>query len=74
MDASLMASLKELKAEIVSEAFETPQSNNEIWSMGFMNSSLKDGINIRTFILINDYNREILGIEVDFSLASPRVF
>ena len=41
--------------------------------MDFMSDSLNDGRAIRTFNVIDDYNREALGIEVDLSLPSARV-
>jgi putative transposase len=46
---------------------------NEVWSMDFMYDQLADGRSIRTLNLIDDFNREALGIEVDFSLPSDRV-
>jgi putative transposase len=46
---------------------------NQVWSMDFMSDSLADGRSIRTFNVIDDYNREGLGIEVDLSLPSERV-
>ncbi len=42
---------------------------NQVWSMDFMSGSLDDGRRFRTFNVLDDYNRERLGIEVDFSLA-----
>jgi putative transposase len=41
--------------------------------MGFMNDSLVDGRSIRTFNVIDDYKREGLAVEVDFSLTADRV-
>lgn len=38
-----------------------------------MDVSLIDGRTLRTFNVIDDYNREGLGIEVDLSLPSTRV-
>jgi len=38
-----------------------------------MSDSLSDGRSIRTFNVLDDYSREALGIEVDFSLPSARV-
>jgi putative transposase len=46
---------------------------NEVWSMDFMHDQLIDGRSIRLFNVIDDFNREGLGIEVDFSLPSLRV-
>jgi putative transposase len=41
--------------------------------MDFMHDKLEDGRNLRLFNVIDDFNREALGIEVDFSLPSERV-
>ena len=38
-----------------------------------MHDQLQDGRSIRLFNMIDDFNREALGIEVDFSLPSERV-
>jgi len=50
-----------------------PVAMNQVWSMDFMSDSLNDGRRFRTFNVLDDYNREGLGIEVDFSLPSQRV-
>ena len=41
--------------------------------MGFMHDQLEDGRSIRLLNVIDDYNREGLSIEVDFSLPAERV-
>ena len=46
---------------------------NQVWSMDFMCDSLADGRLLRTFNVIDDYNREGLSIDVDLSLPSERV-
>ena len=50
-----------------------PEAINECWSMDFMHDQLEDGRSYRLFNVIDDYNREGLGIEVDFSLPAARV-
>jgi putative transposase len=50
-----------------------PERPNETWSMDFMADQLADGRSIRTLNVLNDFNREGLGIEVDFSLSADRV-
>lgn len=50
-----------------------PASVTAVWSMDFMHDQLKDGRSIRLFNVIDDFNREVLGIEIDFSLPSARV-
>jgi putative transposase len=55
------------------EALSVPLSINQTWSIDFMSDSLNTGRKIRTFNVIDDYNRECLGIEVDHSLPTQRV-
>jgi len=55
------------------EPLAEPASINSVWSMDFMHDQLADGRSIRLFNVIDDFNREGLGIEVDFSLPSERV-
>lgn len=55
------------------DALSVPSASNEVWSMDFMHDQLTDGRCIRLFNVIDDFNREGLGIEVDFSLPTVRV-
>lgn len=55
------------------EPLIVPDRINESWSMDFMHDQLEDGRSFRLFNVIDDFNREGLGIEVDFSLPSERV-
>lgn len=57
----------------VPEALAVPEGSNQIWSMDFMHDQLQNGRSFRLFNVIDDFNREALGIEVDFSLPSERV-
>ena len=50
-----------------------PAQINDTWSMDFMHDQLADGRSIRLFNVFDDYNREGLGTEIDFSLPSERV-
>ncbi len=50
-----------------------PLTINETWSMDFMHDQLEDGRSFRLLNILDDCNREGLGIEVDFSLPSERV-
>jgi putative transposase len=50
-----------------------PMEMNQVWSMDFMHDQLQNGRSFRLFNVIDDFNREGLGIEVDFSLPSERV-
>ena len=50
-----------------------PQAVNHAWSMDIMHDQLEDGRSYRLFNVIDDFNQEGLGIEIDFSLPSGRV-
>ena len=43
-----------------------PASINQVWSMNFMYDQLSNGRSIRLLNVIDDFNREALGIGVDF--------
>ena len=48
-------------------------SENQSWSMDFMSDALKCGRKFRTFNVVDDFNRVVLGIEIDLNLPSKRV-
>ena len=50
-----------------------PAAMNECWSADFMSDALWDGRRFRTFNVVDDFNREALAIEVDFSLTAERM-
>ena len=55
------------------EPLAVPMHINECWSMDFMHDSLADSRTYRLFNVIDDFNREGLCIDVDFSLPALRV-
>lgn len=55
------------------EPLAVPEAINECWSMDFMHDSLTDGRSYRLFNVIDDFNREGLYIDADFSLPALRV-
>lgn len=55
------------------EPLHAPTAPNEVWSMDFMHDQLQDGRAFRLFNVIDDYAREALAVEVDFSLPAVRV-
>lgn len=57
----------------VPEALSVPEAINQVWSIYFMYDQLQNGRCVRLFNVIDDFDREGLGIEIDFSLPSERV-
>ena len=55
------------------DALAVPGQANQVWSMDFMHDCLENGRAYRLLNIIDDFNREGLGIEVDFSLPAERV-
>ena len=55
------------------EPLTVPETCNEVWSMDFIHEQLEDGRSIWLLNVIDDFNREALVIEVDFSLPAHRV-
>ena len=55
------------------EALTVPQAINQVWSMDFIHDQLEDGRSFRLFNIIDDFNREGLTIDVDYSLPAERV-
>lgn len=47
------------------EPLSVPQATNEVWSMDFMYNQLEDGRSFRLFNVSDDFNCEVLGIEID---------
>ena len=55
------------------DPLEVPRQANQVWSIDFMHDRLTNGRSFRTFNVLDDYNREGLGIEVDLSLSGERI-
>jgi putative transposase len=63
---------KRLPARVAQELAQPTQAN-ESWSLDFMSDSLSNGRAFRTLNILDDFNREALWIEVDYSLPAERV-
>lgn len=54
-------------------ALREPESMNMSWSMDYMSDALVSGKRFRTVNVIDDCNREVLGIKANLSLPAKRV-
>jgi putative transposase len=50
-----------------------PQFPNQVWSADFMSDTLYAGKRFRTFNVIDDFNREVLQVEIDTSITGRRL-
>ncbi|ATL45901.1 IS3 family transposase [Chitinophaga caeni] len=67
---------KKLKRRVparIKQPLQQQTNVNIIWSMDFMSDSLTGNKRFRTFNVIDDGSREVLGIEIDTSLSSYRI-
>ena len=65
-------SQKRLKRDTL-ERSAVPDISNNTWSMDCMEDQLAAGRSMRTLNALDDFNREGLGINVNFSLPGKRV-
>ena len=57
----------------VKQPLAVPEAANVCWSLDFTSDVLPDGRRFRTLNVLDDYNRELLGVEIDFSLPASRL-
>jgi putative transposase len=57
----------------VKQSLVVPVAANVCWSLDFMSDVLTDGRRFRTLNVFDYYNRQLLGVEIDFSLPVARV-
>lgn len=73
MGLNLMRRRKKRLPARVKQPLVMPVSPNESWSADFMSDQLCCGRRFRTFNVMDDFNRQVLAVEVDASLSSSRV-
>jgi len=57
----------------VKQPLAVPQMPNQVWSADFMSDALYRGTRFRTFNVIDDFNREVLAVEIDTSITGRRL-
>ena len=55
------------------QPLSVPETENQSWSADFMSDALYCGRRFRTFNVVDDFNREVLAIEIDLNLPASRV-
>jgi putative transposase len=50
-----------------------PRLPNQVWSADFMSDALYTGSRFRTFNVIDDFNREVVAIEIDTPRTARRL-
>ena len=73
LELNLRIKPKKRLVRAMPQPLAVPEAINQVWSMDFMHDQLSDGRSFRLFNVLDDFNREGLGIEVDLSLPAARV-
>jgi putative transposase len=70
---SLRRKTKKRLPEAVRKSLPKATACNQCWSLDFTSDSLTGGRKFRTLNVVDDYSREALGVEIDYSLPAQRV-
>jgi putative transposase len=57
----------------IKQPLSVPTAANVCWSLDFTSDVLTDGRRFRTLNVLDDYNRQLLGVEIDVELPASRV-
>jgi putative transposase len=70
---SLRLKRRRKRASAVRVPMPRPTRINQVWSMDFVHDRLANGRVIKCLVVVDEYSRECLAIEVDFGISGERV-
>ena len=73
MGLHLPRRLKKRLPARVKQPLVVPETANGSWLLDFTSDVLTDDRRFRILNVLDDYNRQLLGVEIDFSLPAARI-
>ncbi len=70
---SLRLKRRQKRSAAVRVPMPVPTRPNQVWSMDFVHDRLSSGRVLKCLVVVDEYSRECLAIEVDFGISGERV-